>query len=212
MAPAFDGAKFFCCWCTFVVWPTFGTGQTHARARTLRGCNAAAILTPLGCATLNPSRQLPIAALLPRSVALCPAGGFTSLHVSEQEKTTIPLSVEQRREILLGLEPEEAADRLINELDGHCMPHGTRTGNDVKRLADALRAWCEPGEWGTQTAVVAQPAPVTGARGTHKGGFRRAVTFAQSFDCACLKLEPARRSSDTTREWPHPRLIGYGPP
>jgi hypothetical protein len=31
----------------------------------------------------------------------------------------MPLSVEQWREILLALEPEEAADRIINELDGY---------------------------------------------------------------------------------------------
>ena len=54
------------------------------------------------------------------------------------------LSVEQWREILLSLEPEEAADRIIDELDGYHMPRGTLTrASDINQLANALRAWRE---------------------------------------------------------------------
>ncbi len=54
------------------------------------------------------------------------------------------LSVEQWRGILLASEPEEAAERILNKLDGYNMPRDTITrANDVRQLANALRAWRE---------------------------------------------------------------------
>jgi hypothetical protein len=56
----------------------------------------------------------------------------------------MPLSIEQWREILLALEPEEAAERILSKLDGYNKPRGTLTlTSDIKQLANALRAWRE---------------------------------------------------------------------
>jgi hypothetical protein len=54
------------------------------------------------------------------------------------------LSVEQWRGILLASELEEAAERILNKLDGYNLPGGTITREiDVKQLANALWAWRE---------------------------------------------------------------------
>jgi hypothetical protein len=72
------------------------------------------------------------------------AGTVSGGAAGPNEDGLMLLSVEQWRGILLASEPDEAAQRILTKMVGYNMPRGTITReNDVKQLANALRAWRE---------------------------------------------------------------------